>query len=570
MFKSYYLKSSFLKTSHLKHFSALKHFSVLKPFLKMRSLLSVKSFLKTCCNTKRYFIKQSYLQGYFLKGYSFIELSITFIVLGLMMMMFGGLGRVLYKQYCVSVTNQRYNMILQAIGRYTEQYGCLPYPSLVSKEDAMESDRIINKDSGNNTSGNNTDNNNSNNTEKAQYPISQCSNSQYPTSQYGVSQEWPTHENWNSVKFCGYIPWRTLGLPEETAFDGHGNEIAYVMHPKLGGRKSVVLKDDHNDKDTASRAALLLQTPTLSYYDLYRNAGSNYCYVRAPGEYNNNGMYDVLEMEKDGKDLILSDRNFIALKMGSLKTNNRFDDNRSNTNQTNSNNLIITDNDRYVVRHFVGVSKIKWDTDEEIETYATDPGYRDRISLFKRDKDHKKWENLTVSDCIAVVLISDGKKWLKRIHQDDFNKTPSAKSSNIGNGNNSSGNGNNSSFNSNNIGIGVNQIGNSGIEIDINSLRQDGHDVRYVSRFNLSLYGGPTCSTTLLNPYQYIVKNTMEYTPIMNPTMRVGDHYARQIRTAAFRNSIIYKINISAVPLYYLRQENNQHIDIPLYQYQGE
>lgn len=555
MFKNYYVKSSCLKLYSIKslRIHSFKNLHKLKPLLsKIVSRIAGKIV------SGKGFASGKIL----LKGYSFIELSITFIVLGLMMMMFGGLGRALYKQYCVSVTNQRYSMILQAIGRYTKQYGCLPYPSTVSKEETKQSDKIINRDGGNN---------NSNNAEKDHNIISQYGNSlQYgKISQYGVSQEWPTHDNWNSVKFYGYIPWRTLGLPEETAFDGHGNEIVYVMHPKLGGRKSVVLKDENKDKGTSSRALLLLQTPTLSYGDIYRNAGSNYCYVLAPGEYNNSAIYDVLEMEKEAKDLILSDRNFIALKMGSLKTNNRSNSYRSNIDQGSSNNLIITDSDSYIVRHFFGVSKIKWDTDEEIEKYATDPGYRDRISAFKRHKDRKKWEHLTVSDCIAVVLISDGKKWLKKMNQKNINGALSSQSSSISNGNNNSLN-NNSDTNDNNVGTGITGIENTGIEIDINSLRQEGHDIRYVSRFNLSLYGGPTCATTLLNPYQYIVKNTMQYKPIMNPAMRVGDSHARQIRSAAFRNSIIYKINISAVALYYLRQENNQNIDIPLQSYQEE
>ncbi len=127
-----------------------------------------------------------------LPAYSMIEISISLLVISIMSLSMFQMISTLQQSYKMQLTKQRQQIILKALGDYIYRHQFLPYPCKPSEQHIGISQAMTLDDK--------------------QFTLAHLS----------------------SIECDGTLPWRTLGISQETAYDGNGNAFTYIMNPALG------------------------------------------------------------------------------------------------------------------------------------------------------------------------------------------------------------------------------------------------------------------------------------------------------------------------------------------------
>lgn len=124
----------------------------------------------------------------YIPGYTMIEISLSLIVISILGITMLFMQRYYYKKHMDYITHTRQMYVMKALGQYAGTHSCLPYP---------------------------------------------CIPKQYNN---GMQQTPTTTANQHRIQSTGYVPWRTLGIPQEYSMDAYRKPFIYVMNPLLGER----------------------------------------------------------------------------------------------------------------------------------------------------------------------------------------------------------------------------------------------------------------------------------------------------------------------------------------------
>lgn len=143
-------------------------------------------------------------------AYSLIEMSISLIIIGVMSLSLFQLINTLQYSHKEQLTKYRQQIVLKALGDYVSKHSFLPYPCTGAELDigiSQENPSVI-RGYGKRSSDGRTFND--------------------------MDGDGAAKFDWSSVNAIGVVPWRTLGISKETALDGHGRPMIYIMNPVLG------------------------------------------------------------------------------------------------------------------------------------------------------------------------------------------------------------------------------------------------------------------------------------------------------------------------------------------------
>ena len=152
----------------------------------------------------------------FMSGYSFIEISISMIVIGVMSLSLFQLVQTLQHAHKEQLTKYRQQIVLKALGEYVYKHSYLPYP-------CHESENHIGL-SQNHMSLSDT------------------------TTHIAADQNDEQQFDWSSINAVGTVPWRTLGISRESTLDGYGQPMIYIMNTALGPAHDILYIPSENKR----------------------------------------------------------------------------------------------------------------------------------------------------------------------------------------------------------------------------------------------------------------------------------------------------------------------------------